>query len=140
MDVHVARGDRRTLRRIMTLLGALAVLAERAGARSWPVRCLDLCILRRAEPVATGFVADATGLPPSALEPMPRVRNDAVEALRLAVYFRALAAALAALLRLSGRSRCLDGRIGDALRCPRFCPGWFACGRGGRGGLLNDTS
>lgn len=132
MDVDVARGDRRTLRRIMTLLGALAVLAERAGARSWPVRCLVLCILRRAEAVATGFVADATGLPPSALEPMPRVRNDAVEALRLAVYFRALAAALAALLRPSGRT-------GGALRLPgpgqhgfAFSPGWT--------GLPNDTS
>ena len=139
MDVDVARGDRRTLRRIMTLLGALAVLAERAGARSWPVRCLVLCILRRAEAVATGFVADATGLPPSALEPMPRVRNDAVEALRLAVYFRALAAALAALLRLSGRSQCPSGRTGGAPRLPgpgqhgfAFSPGWT--------GLPSDTS
>ncbi|MEO9612441.1 MAG: hypothetical protein ABJG86_10490 [Nitratireductor sp.] len=124
----------------MALLVALAALAERAGARSWPVRCLVLCILRRAEPVATGFVADATGLPPSVLGARPGIRNDAAGALRLAAYFRALAAALAALLRRSGRSRRLDGRIGDALRCPGFCPGWFACGRGGRGGLLNDTS
>ncbi len=139
MDVDVARGDRRTLRRIMTLLGALAVLAERAGARSWPVRCLVLCILRRAEAVATGFVADATGLPPSALEPMPRVRNDAVEALRLAVYFRALAAALAALLRLSGPSRCPSGRTGGALRCPGPGQHGFAFSRGWTG-LPNDTS
>ncbi|PSM17746.1 hypothetical protein C7T96_12225 [Nitratireductor sp. StC3] len=139
MDVDVARGDRRNLRRIMTLLGALAVLAERAGARSWPVRCLVLCILRRAEAVARGFVAEATGLPPSALEPMPGIRNDAVEALRLAVCFRALAAVLAALLRLSGRSRCPSGRAGGATRCPGPRQHGFAFSRGWTG-LPNDTS
>ncbi|MVA97109.1 hypothetical protein GN330_07585 [Nitratireductor sp. CAU 1489] len=139
MDVHVAKGDRRTLRRIMALLVALAALAERAGARSWPVRCLVLCILRRAEAVATGFVADATGLPPSAPEAKPRIGNDAAGALRLAAYFRALAAALAALLRLSGRSRCPSGRTGGALRLPGPGQHGFAFSRGWTV-LPNDTS
>ena len=139
MDVDVARGDRRTLRRIMTLLGALAVLAERAGARSWPVRCLVLCILRRAEAVATGFVADATGLPPSVLGARPGIRNDAAGALRLAACFRALAAALAALLRRSGRSRCPSGCAGGALRLPGSRQHGFAFSRGWTG-LPNDTS
>ena len=61
MDGHAAIGNDRTLRRIMTMLVALAALAEQAAVRSFPVRFLTLCILRHAEVVAWAFVADATG-------------------------------------------------------------------------------
>ena len=53
--------DERTLRRIIAMLVALAVLAERAAYRSFPVRWLVLSLLRHAEAVARDHIADATG-------------------------------------------------------------------------------
>ena len=49
--------DRGTLRGIATTLLALALLAERAAGRSFPVRFLVLAILFRAEAIARRFVA-----------------------------------------------------------------------------------
>jgi hypothetical protein len=45
------------LLRIAALLVTLSLVAERAAGRSWPMRFLILLILRRAEAVATAFVA-----------------------------------------------------------------------------------
>ena len=104
MDVHAAMGDDRTLRRIMTVLVALAALAEQAAARSLPVRFLTLCILRHAEIVASGFVADATGMTRPVSGEIPAAGNGPSDAMLLAARLRALAAALACLLR-SGRPR-----------------------------------
>ena len=105
MDVHAARGGERMLRRIITLLVASAVLAERAAERSLLVRWLVLWILRRAETVLEEFVLDETGMP-LAVEGFAVVGNGPDDALALAARFRALAAALAALLPLA----CLFGR------------------------------
>ena len=106
MDVHAARGGERMLRRIITLLVASAVLAERAAERSLLVRWLVLWILRRAETVVEDFVFDEAGMPPPAMEGFAPIGNGPDDALALAARFRALAAALAALLPLA----CLFGR------------------------------
>ena len=58
MDVGL---DDRRLRRIIAMLVALAVLAERAATRSLPVRWLVLCLLRHAEAVTRDHVAETTG-------------------------------------------------------------------------------
>ena len=52
--------DRGTFRGIALTLLALAILAERAAARSFPVRFLILAILFRAEAIARRFVARST--------------------------------------------------------------------------------
>jgi hypothetical protein len=106
MDVHGAIGGDRTLRRIIALLVALAALAERAAARSYPVRCLVLWILGRAEAVAGQLVFEATGTPPPAGEAVWRIRNGRAVAIRLAARFKALAAALGAWLAAACRFDC----------------------------------
>lgn len=98
MDVHAARGGERMLRRVITLLVAFAVLAERVAERSAWVRCFVLWILRRAEMVAADFVLERTGMPPAALERIAAVGNYPEDALRLAARFQALAALLRVLL------------------------------------------
>lgn len=97
MDGHAVVGDGRTLRRIIAMLVALAVLAERSAARSAPLRWFVLLVLRRAERAADPFVFEEAGLPPS-IEPFAAAGNDPEDALRLAARFRALAAALGTLL------------------------------------------
>ena len=98
MDGQAGRGGDRMLRRIIALLVSLAILAERAAERSLPVRWLVLWILRRAETVVEDFVFDETGMPPPALEGIVLAGNGPEDAFALAARFRALAAALVALL------------------------------------------
>ena len=105
MDGHAARGGERMLRRIIALLITSAVLAERAALRSLPVRWFVLWLLRRAETVVEDFVFDETGMP-LAIEGFAVAGNGPDDALALAARFKALAAALAALLPLA----CLFGR------------------------------
>ena len=105
MDVQAARGGERMLRRIIALLVASAVLAERAADRSLLVRWLVLWLLRRAETVVEDFVFDEAGMP-LAVEGFAVAGNGPDDALALAARFRALAAALATLLPLA----CLLGR------------------------------
>lgn len=93
MNGQAALVSERALRRIVALLVALAVLSERAAARSAPIRWLVLLLLRRAETAAEEFVFEATGLPP-APEGIAAAGNGPADALRLAARFRALAAAL----------------------------------------------
>lgn len=97
MDVHAAGIGERMLRRVIALLVALAILAERTAGRSAPVRLFVLWILRRAETVAVEFVFEQTGMPP-AVDEIARSGNGPEDASRLAARFRALAAALCALL------------------------------------------
>lgn len=52
--------DDRTLGRLAATLVALAVLAERAACRSFPVRWMVLTILRHGEAVILAFVTEAT--------------------------------------------------------------------------------
>lgn len=95
MDARAAFRSERTLRRIVLLLVALAGLAERAAARSWPVRCFVLWLLRRAETAAAECLFEATGMRSPAIA---EVGNGPADALCLAARFHALAAALGALL------------------------------------------
>ena len=121
MDVHAAMGNDRTLRRIMTMLVALAALAEQAAVRSFPVRFLTLCILRHAEVVAWAFVADATGTTRSVPGEVPAAGNGPSDAMLLAARLRALAAALACLLR-PGRPRAGPPVSAARSARPRFIP------------------
>ena len=123
MDGQAARGGERILRRIIALLVSLAVLAERAAERSLPVRWLVLWILRRAETVVEDFVFDETGMPPPAMEGISLAGNGPDDALRLAARFRALAAALCALLPLASMFGRRPARRG-------FTSGQFAPGSG----------
>jgi hypothetical protein len=136
MDVRVAFRNERTLRRIVLLLVALAGLAERAAAGSWPVRCFVLWLLRRAETVAAECLIEATGMRPPAMVGVAAVGNGPADALCLAERFHALAAALGALLPLARYGRgpaCRRASLGRAV------PG-FACFQGGWRPNPNDTS
>ena len=83
MDGLAIRDDR-TLGRIVATLVALAVLAERAAGRSYPVRCLVLFILRQAESVAGSFVAEAMQtFRPAGLVRIPPVPNSPDDAIGL---------------------------------------------------------
>ncbi len=102
--------DRGTFRGIARTLLALALLAERAAARSFPVRFLVLAILYRAEAIARRFVArEAATLVAEALEagypdvPLPDLacldepaglHYRAADAMLLALRLRVLAAVL----------------------------------------------
>ena len=89
----------KTLRRIIALLVSFAGLAERAAGRSLPVRWFVLTILRHAEGVALGYLADTTGLDWAAcFADDPEGGCKADDAAVLAGRFRALAALLRALL------------------------------------------
>jgi hypothetical protein len=94
--------------RIITVLLALADLAERASLRSRPVLCLVLWILRPAEAIARDFVIEtAYDLGVAITLPVAAYSGERAEdALRLASTFRMLAAvldSLAALAVVQGR-------------------------------------
>lgn len=133
-------GRDRGLERIVAMLVALAVLAERAAVRSFPVRWVVLCLLRRAEPVVRSCVAEVTQCEWPCPHDVSDTRYRPADAELLAAFFRAMAAALAALLPpahcLPGRSRLVDGtRGGIAPRC-----GWLAVAPWRRPVEPNDTS
>lgn len=102
--------DERMLRRIIAFLVSFAGLAERVATRSFPVRWLVLAILRYAEGVALGYLADTTGLDWAAcFADDPEPENSLDDAALLAWRFRALAAMLGALLPPEGQFDCPDG-------------------------------
>ena len=138
MDGLAIRDDR-TLGRIVATLVALAVLAERAAGRSYPVRCLVLFILRQAESVAGSFVAEAMQtFRPAGHVRIPPVPNGPADAIGLAMRFRALAAALGALLLLAHRFAGLNTR--RAARRYGLWSGTLAITPGDRNRRPNDTS
>jgi hypothetical protein len=104
----------KTLRRIVTLLLALASLAERASGRSHAVRWSVLWLLRPGETIARDYVAALTGDTSLASTSIAVPGESAADATRLAACFRALAAALVAfaeqiltvLLANPGHPRC----------------------------------
>lgn len=114
--MNATEWDFRTLSRIVAMLIALAVLAERAGGRSFPVRWLVLCILRRAEAVAHAFVVEATQANWPCLEEDFGSESAPLEAVWLAWRLRVLAAVLGAFLRLAGRCDGWTASIGFAPR------------------------
>jgi hypothetical protein len=85
---------------------------------SRPVRCLILWILRPAEVVAREFVADATQISWRALAEFPAIRcgDGSADAIRLALRFRALAAALDDLARQATSFARRRARIGHEPR------------------------
>ena len=95
MDVGL---DDRTLRRIIATLVALAVLAERAALRSFPVRWLVLALLRYAERVARAFVVEITQWEWPGFDDDLEPGSSAYDAALLAWRLRLLAAILGALL------------------------------------------
>lgn len=122
----MATGDIRTLRGIIAMLAALAVLAEHAAGRSLPVRWLALTILRRGEMAACAYAADATQCEWPCLADPGELRHDPADAILLAARFRMMAAMLVALLP----PEALAGRGGHTVGGPdRFAP------RPGRPGL-----
>jgi hypothetical protein len=119
MDGEVRNGG--TLQRIVALLLSLALVAERAAGRSWPVRFLALVVLRRIEAVATSFVvreieaagADAADFP--WLDEAAESGSSPLDAAFLALRFRLLAEVLE-LCRVAHRSGNIFGnqaRSGD---------------------------
>jgi hypothetical protein len=90
--MDAALGDIRTLRSIAAILVSLAMLCERAGGRSFPVRWLVIGLLRTAEAVAREFVADMTQTDWPCLDDDPAIASRPVDATLLALRFRALAA------------------------------------------------
>ena len=103
MGVYAANMGERRLRRLMVLLVGLALLAERAAGRSWPVRRLVLWMLRRAEFAVGDYVFAVTGTPPSAFGGIAADENSPAEACRIAASFRMLAAILGGLLSIARR-------------------------------------
>jgi hypothetical protein len=102
------------LLKIAALLVSLSLVAERAAGRSYPVRFLVLLILRRAEAVATAFVAataEAAGATADDLPWLDEAPEDGagpLDAAWLALRFRLLAALLE-LCRAAGRSDDISG-------------------------------
>lgn len=131
-----AIGNEKLLRRVMALLVALATLAEKAAARSVPVRLFLLWILRRAEATALEYVVETAGMPP-ALGAIAAPGHSPADAHRLAARFRALAAALGALLPGLGRRDWRSARRGVVFD---QAPGGSGCAVGGRTGKPHDTS
>jgi len=125
------KGD--MLDRIVTLLLALAGLAERAAGAPAPVRCVVLWLLRRADAVAAEFVADLAFDAAGRLEIASSDHHgcDPADALALALSLRTLALTLQAIaeqMRLSSLhpnssddsdriANCLIQILGDAV-CP----------------------
>ena len=110
MDVGL---DDRTLRRTAALLVALAVLAERAAARSFPVRWFILSILRYGEAVARAYVVELTQWEWPGFDEDLEPGSSAYDAALLAWRLRLLAAVLGALLSPDGR---LFGEIARIVR------------------------
>jgi hypothetical protein len=99
--------ERAALMRIVTLLLALAGLAELAAGRSPAVRGFVLWVLRRAEAVAREFVAggpDAPSMPPAGCRP--------ADAMRLSASLRRLARQLKR--QIKRQARLMLGGAGSA--------------------------
>lgn len=96
--MEFAQRDFQTLSRIMATLIALAALADRAGSMAFPVRWVVLAVLRQAEAVAAGFVAETMPADWPCIEQSLESESGPVDAAWLAWRFRMLAAMLGALL------------------------------------------
>ncbi len=106
MDGAVRNGG--MLLKIAALLVSLSLVAERAAGRSLPVRYIVLALLRRAESVATSFVAATAEAAGATSDDLPWLDDSAeggatpLDAAWLALRFRLLAAVLD-LCRAAGR-------------------------------------
>lgn len=110
--------DERGTRRIIALLLSLANLAERAAARSLPVRWLVLVLLRRAQAVVLPLVVEVAGIDPACFDD-PEAGFRPVDAMLLAASLRMIATLLSA---------CLSGStIALTVRAPRGHAARTAC-------------
>ncbi len=135
--------DRGTFRGIARTLLALAMLAERTAARSFPVRFLVLAILYRAEAIARRFVARSAatliaeaidaGYPDfpdlACLDEPAGLHYGAADAALLALRLRILAAVLGMLS--DAEDFCDDG---SAVFSDDSSAGWPAVAARGAGG------
>ncbi len=128
----------RTLRRTMALLVSLAVLAERAAGRCFPVRWLVLAILRRGEMVARAYVFDLMQADWPGFDEEPETGCGAADALLLALRLRMLAAMLGALLGSADRACGLDATVAAAPCRPAAL--WLVVTVNGRLAVPHDTS
>ncbi|TYR35161.1 hypothetical protein FY036_02490 [Mesorhizobium microcysteis] len=113
--------EREALGRIVALLCALAVLAERAAGRSPLVRSLVVWLLRQAEAVARDFVYGDT---PFEVMPVVPSGTGPADAMRLAASLRALARQLdrqARLLCASCRLASRKPAASPSVRIPALC-------------------
>ncbi|MBO6900391.1 MAG: hypothetical protein JJ864_03510 [Rhizobiaceae bacterium] len=101
--------ERAALMRVVTLLLALAGLAECAASRSPAMRGFVLWVLRRAEAVARDFVAGGHNAPSMPVEP---AGNRPADALRLALSLRRLARQLER--QIKRQARLMLGGAGSA--------------------------
>ena len=104
--------DRGTFQGIAATLMALALLAERAAGRSFPVRFFVLAVLGRAEAMARKLVAreiEADWPDAPCLDEPPVRHYGAADAQLLALRLRMLAAVLGALADADGCSE--DGSV-----------------------------
>ena len=119
--MHGVAGSDRILEHIAALLVALAVQAERAACRSFPIRWLALVILRTAEARACACAAEVTPCEWRGFAHTAELGYGPGDAILLAARFRMLAAMLAALLRAGrvppGRSRRCDGARACFVQC-----------------------
>jgi hypothetical protein len=102
--------ERTALRRIVSLLLALAGLAELAASRSPAVRGFVLWILRRAEAVARDFVAGGPDMQSASMPVGPAGARPA-DAMRLAARLRRLARQLER--QLKRQARLLSAACGE---------------------------
>lgn len=110
--------ERAALMRIVTLLRALAGLAECAASRSPAMRGFVLWVLRRAEAVARDFVVGSQDAPSMPLEP---AGTRPADALRLALSLRRLARQLERQIKRQARllrGMCGAGSAGTQARQP----------------------
>lgn len=98
MDAYPEKqADDPALTGIVSMLMALAILAERASDRSLPVRSFVLWVLRMAEAAAREIVGDAAQASQETGPSFFRHGDSRVDCIRLALRLRALAQALAEL-------------------------------------------
>jgi hypothetical protein len=119
--------DTDVLKRIVALLFSFAELAHRASVRSYPVRCLVLWFLRRAEVFARDWIASGSADDmPSALSACAVLhRNSRAEAMHLARSFRVLAHTLRRQLRQEERfARRFAAGLEPALQTLGSSPLW----------------
>jgi hypothetical protein len=110
----------RQLRRIIALLVAFAGLAERAADRSYPVRFVLLVVLRYAETIACGYVADVMLVDGLWFDDGMECTSSPDDAALLAERFRLLAAELVTLLDAPVDAAFARSRTGVG-RPPRDC-------------------
>jgi hypothetical protein len=142
------------LLKIAALLVSLSLVAERAAGRSFPVRFLVLALLRRAEAVATAFVAataEAAGATADDfpwLDDGPESGAGPLDAAWMALRFRLLAAVLD-LCRAAGRSgdtdcdapgNCFVDAAASSARLPATALPILLFIPARRGLLVHDTS